>query len=143
MSQKLVGAVPFFSVGELGPHRTQSRLDLGQKTGSLYAMAPLSCVLGLSVTLVYCGQTVGWIKMKLLMEVGLGPGQIVLDGDLAPKKWGHRPNFRTMSVVAKRLDGGRPRSRQHYVRWGPSSQKMGTQTQFSDYVCRGQTAGWR
>jgi len=25
----------------------------------------------LSVTLVYCGQTVGWIKVKLGMEVGL------------------------------------------------------------------------
>jgi len=38
----------------------------------------------LSVTLVYCGQTVGWIKMKLVKEVGLGPGHIVLDGDPAP-----------------------------------------------------------
>jgi len=35
----------------------------------------------LSVTLVYCGQTVAWIKMKLGMQVGLGPGHIVLDGD--------------------------------------------------------------
>ena len=26
----------------------------------------------LSVTLVYCGQTVGWIRMKLGMVVGLG-----------------------------------------------------------------------
>ena len=34
------------------------------------------------VTLVYCGQTVEWIKMKLGKEVGLGPGHIVLDGDL-------------------------------------------------------------
>jgi len=34
----------------------------------------------LSVTLVYCGQTVGWIKMKLDTEVGLGLGHIVLDG---------------------------------------------------------------
>jgi len=34
----------------------------------------------LSVTLVYCGQTVIWIKMKLGMQVGLGPGHIVLDG---------------------------------------------------------------
>jgi len=41
------------------------------------------------------------------------------------------------------FDGGRPRPRPDCVRWGPSSQKMGTQTQFSDYVCRGQTAGWR
>jgi len=33
---------------------------------------------------VYCGQTDGWIKMVLGMEVGLGPGHIVLDGDPAP-----------------------------------------------------------
>jgi len=38
----------------------------------------------LSVTLVYCGQTVGLIKMKLGVEVGLGPGHTVLDGDPAP-----------------------------------------------------------
>jgi len=35
----------------------------------------------LSVTLVYSGQTVGWIKMKFGIQVGLVPGQIVLDGD--------------------------------------------------------------
>jgi len=29
------------------------------------------CLSCLSVTLVYCGQTVGWIKMPLGMEVGL------------------------------------------------------------------------
>ena len=34
--------------------------------------------------LVYCGQTVGWIKMKLDVQVGLGAGHIVLDGDPAP-----------------------------------------------------------
>jgi len=33
---------------------------------------------------VYCGQTAGWIKMKLGVEVGIGPGHIVLDGDPAP-----------------------------------------------------------
>jgi len=38
----------------------------------------------LSVTLVHCGQTVRWIKMKLIVQVGLGPGHIVLDGDPAP-----------------------------------------------------------
>jgi len=44
------------------------------------------CLSVLSVTLVYCGcgQTVAWIKMPLGMEVGLGPGHIVLDGDPAP-----------------------------------------------------------
>ena len=31
-----------------------------------------------------CGQTAGWIKMPLGMDVGLGPGDIVLDGDPAP-----------------------------------------------------------
>ena len=40
--------------------------------------------IGLSVTLVYCGQTVGRIKMKLGMHVGFGPHHIVLDGDPAP-----------------------------------------------------------
>jgi len=38
----------------------------------------------LSVTLVYCGQTVGWIKMKLRMEVGISPGHIVLEGNQLP-----------------------------------------------------------
>jgi len=40
-------------------------------------------VVCLSVTLVYCGQTVGRIHMKLSMQVSLGPGHIVLDGDSA------------------------------------------------------------
>jgi len=55
------------------------------KNGSPNAIEPLSCPsVYLSVTLMYCGQTVGWIKMKLGMEVGLGPGHIVLNGDPAP-----------------------------------------------------------
>jgi len=33
---------------------------------------------------VCCGQTAGWIKIPLGTEVGLGPGEIVLDGDPAP-----------------------------------------------------------
>jgi len=28
----------------------------------------------------YCGQTAAWFKMVLGMEVGLGPGHIVLEG---------------------------------------------------------------
>jgi len=44
--------------------------------------------------------------MKLGVEVGLGPGNIVLDRDPAPRpKRDTAPNFRPMSVVAKRLDG--------------------------------------
>jgi len=46
-----------------------------------YAIGPLSvCLSCLSVMLVYCVQTVGRIKMKLGMQVGLGPGHIVLGG---------------------------------------------------------------
>jgi len=47
----------------------------------------------LSVTLVYCGQTVVWIKMKLGMEVDLGPGHIVLDGDPAPTQKEPQPTI--------------------------------------------------
>jgi len=68
------------------------------------------CHVCLSVTMVYYGQTAGWIKMKLGMEVGLGLIQSVLDGDPAlhpplQKRGTAVPNFRPMSVVAKRLDG--------------------------------------
>ena len=41
-------------------------------------------VVCLSVTLVYCGQTVGRIKMKLGTQVGFSPSHIVLGGDPAP-----------------------------------------------------------
>ena len=33
---------------------------------------------------VHCGQMAGWIKMSLGMEVGLSPGDFVLDGHTAP-----------------------------------------------------------
>ena len=60
---------------------------------------------------VYCGQTAAWIKMPLGTEVGLGPDDIVLDGDPAlpsPKRGqSPLPNFRPMSIVAKLLDGSR------------------------------------
>jgi len=36
---------------------------------------------------------VGWIKMPLDVEVGLGPGHIVLDGDPALSKKGVHPQF--------------------------------------------------
>ena len=73
-----------------------------------YRTVVLSCLSCLSVTLVYCSQTIGQIKMKLGLPAGLGPGHIVLDGDPAPlSKRGQTPNFRPMSIVAKRLDGSR------------------------------------
>ena len=51
--------------------------------------------------------------MKLGVQVGLGPGHIVLDGDPAalPQR-GTAANFRPMYLVAKRLVG----SRCHFVR---------------------------
>jgi len=61
----------------------------------------------LPVTLVYCGQTVGLIKMKLGMQVGLCPGHIVLGGDPAapPQRGTASPNFRPISVTAKCVHG--------------------------------------
>jgi len=50
------------------------------------------CLSVLSVTFMHCGQTVGRIKMKLCVQVGLGRGHIVLHGDPAhPLPKGHSP----------------------------------------------------
>ena len=59
---------------------------------------------------VYCGQTAGWMKLVLGMEVGLSPGDFGLDGDQSPSPKKGRsplPNFRPISIVAKRLDASR------------------------------------
>ena len=53
---------------------------------------------------MYCGQTVGWIKMQLGTEVGLGPGHIVLDGDPAPLPKEHSslpPHFSAHFTLAR------------------------------------------
>jgi len=86
------------------------------------------------------------------MEVGFGPGHTELDGDPAPPKRGAAPNFRPMSVVAKRLDesryiwyGDRPRSRPHFVGGDPapfSPERAIVPPHFSSHVCCDQTAGW-
>ena len=112
----------------------------------------LSCPV-LSVTFVHCGQTVGRIKMKLGMQVGLGPGHIVLGGDRAPPPLkGHSPPI--FGPYLLRPNGcmdqdvtwfeGRPRPRRVCVRWGPRSppQKGGGAPKFSAQVHCGQTAGW-
>jgi len=58
--------------------------------------------------LVYFAQTVGCIKMKLGVLVGLGPGHIVLDWDPAhPPPKGHSRQFRSISAVAEWLDESR------------------------------------
>ena len=103
----------------------------------------------LSVTLVYCDQTVGWMKMKFGTEVGLSPDNIVLDGNLAPltEKGAQLPTFRLMFIVAKRLDG----SRCHFVQSlglglgnivldaDPAPPLKGHRPPFSAHVCCGQT----
>jgi len=76
--------------------RVDTEWFLGDRlyNSSPYAIGPLSCPVCLSVTLVYCGQTIGWFKVKLGMKVGLGPGHIVLDGDPAPPPpKGQSPQF--------------------------------------------------
>jgi len=67
----------------------------------------LSCPVmsDLSVTLVYCGQTVRWVKMKLCTQVGLGTGNTVLDGDPAPK--GHSPSKFSSYVCCGQMAGAR------------------------------------
>ena len=84
----------------------------------------------LSVTFVHCGQTVGRIKMKLGMQVGLGPGNIVLDGEPAPPPQRDSP-YPIFGPYLLRLNGcmdqdatgygARLRPNQHCVGWGPIS----------------------
>jgi len=59
-----------------------------------FALCYRSVVSVLSVTLVYCGQTVGRIKTKLGTQVGLGHGHTALDRDPpTPPLKGHNPQF--------------------------------------------------
>jgi len=102
----------------------------------------------LSITLVYRGQTVGWIKMKLGMELGLDSGHIVLGRDTAPlPKTGTAPLFTVHACCRQTagwikmplgtevglflLDGDRA---------VPSSR--GRAPNFLALVYCGQTAGW-
>jgi len=79
---------------------------------SPYAVGLLSVLSAMS----YCDQTVGGIKVKLGMELGIGPGHIVLDGEPVLPWRGTAANFRSISIAAS--------------------------PQFSAHICCGQTAGW-
>ena len=89
------------------------------------------CLSCLSASLVYCGQTVRWHGCRLRPRP-----HCVRWGPSSPPQKGHSPNFRPMSVVAKRLDGLRchlvrsyrlrPQPRRR-ARWGPRSPKTGAQ----------------
>jgi len=80
---------------------------------------------------VRCGQTAGWTKMSLGMEVGLGPGDFVLDGDpaTARKKAYPPPAIFGQCLLWPNgwMDqdatwyGGKRRPRRRCARWGRSS----------------------
>jgi len=75
--------------------------------GSPYGTVVLSVCDSLSATLVYCGQTVGWINMPLGMEEGIGPGDIVIDGNPATFHGkGHRSS--SLFVPCLLWPNGRP-----------------------------------
>jgi len=99
---------------------------------------------------VYCGQTAWWVKMALGMEVGLGPGHIVLDGNPAPLPQNEAgppifgpfllwPNFCMPFGIEVGVSPG------DCVRWGPSSlHKKGRSPppQFAAHAFCGQMAAW-
>jgi len=108
----------------------------------------------LSATLVYCGQTVGWIQMKLGMQVDLDPSHIVLDGDPGPLlQRGTVPQF-LAHICCGQMAGWikMPPGMEvglgpgdFVARWGPSSSspKRGRSLPlFSAHVYCGQTAAW-
>ena len=139
----------------------------GEKDGSFWAtvckrvrpMLPdrcLSVLYVLSVTPVYCDQTVWRIKMKLGTQVGLGPGHIVLDGNPVPLLQRGRSPW-IFGPYLLRPNGCRDQDATWYgcrtqpmrlcVRWGPRSPlpKRGGRSpsrKFSAHVYCGQTAGW-
>jgi len=101
---------------------------------------------------VYRGQMAGWIKMALGMEVGLGPGHIVLDGGThlpSPKKE-QSPQFSAhfscgqtagWTKMALGMEVGLGPG--DCVRWGPSSPEIRhSPSQFLAHVYSGQMAGW-
>ena len=117
-THRLSGAFPLLTCGRFasGVYYLTALLSIkvctvfGQPFVKRFALC-YQTVVCLSASLVYCGQMVGWIKMKLGVQVGLDPGHIVLDGDLAPPpqkgaaspaKGAQQPPplFRPMSVVA-------------------------------------------
>ena len=107
---------------------------------------------------VYCGQTAGWIKMALGMEVGLSPADFLLDGDTVPLPKRSEPHTQIFGPCLLWPNGwmdqdatsheGRPQPRRLCVRWGPSplpKKKVepppAGPPQFSAHFYCGQTAG--
>jgi len=79
---------------------------------------------------ICCGQMTEWIKMSLGMQLGLGPGDFVLDGDHAPppQKGGGASQIFGPCLLwpngwmdkGSTWHGSRPQPRRFCVRWRPS-----------------------
>ena len=101
---------------------------------------------------VYCGQTAGWMKLVLGVEVGLSPGHFVLDGDPAPSsKRGRRPPpqfsahfycIQTAGCIKMPLGTDAGLSPGDFVLDGDPLPSPKRGAQFSAHVYCGQTAGW-
>ena len=67
---------------------------------------------------VYYGQTAGWIRMPLGTQVSISPGDILLDGDLAPSYGKEHssplPTFRPIAL--SRIPAGPPFTHNPYCR---------------------------
>ena len=105
------------------------------------------------MTFVYHGHAVGRIKTKLGMQVGLGPGDFVLDGDPAPSQKGVGASLPIIDPFLLWPNGwmhqdatgygGRPQPRRLCIRWGHPLLKRGSgqSPQFSAHFYCGQRAG--
>jgi len=108
----------------------------------------------LSLTLVYCGQTVGWMKIKLKNNHGGKPRSrphCVRCGLTPPPKKGHSPQFsvyvrcgQTAGWTKMPLGAEVVLGQGDIVLDGdpPPPQKRGHSPQFLTHVYCGQTAGW-
>jgi len=83
---------------------------------------------------VCCGQAAGWIKIPFGTEVGLSPGDIVLDGEPDPRKRAQPPIFGLCLLWPNGwMDqdatsyGGIGLCPGHSVKCGPSSPRKGAQ----------------
>jgi len=86
-------------------------------------------------SIVHCGQTAGWTKMPLGMEVGLGTGDFVFDGDPATSRTKGTPTHPIFGPCLLWPNGwmdedatwcgSRPRHRPHCITRGPSCPQKG------------------
>jgi len=139
---------PHLTHASLGPPESKSQTAprsvqpfLGDRCKTLRPILSDRCLsVCQSVTLVYCGQTAGWIKMPLGVEVGLGPGHIVLDENPAPRKGAQQPPVFGPCLLWPNVD--QDATRRHYLTWGPSSPRKGAQQPPLFGPCLLRPTGW-